>query len=63
MSMIRGTVDKVLERAVSRKLLVWLTAAGFTYAGTVDSADFVILSAIYIGSQGVIDAVVKLKAA
>ena len=55
--MIKGTLDKVLERAVSRKLLVWITAAGFTYAGTVDSGDFVILSAIYIGSQGVIDAV------
>ena len=63
MSMIKGTLDKVLERAVSRKLLVWITAAGFTYAGTVDSADSVILSAIYIGSQGVIDAVSKLKAA
>ena len=61
--MIKGTLDKVLERAVSRKLLVLITAAGFTYAGTVDSADFVILSAIYIGSQGVIDAVSKLKAA
>ena len=61
--MIKGTLDKVLERAVSGKLLVWITAAGFTYAGTVDSADFVILSAIYIGSQGVIDAVSKLKAA
>ena len=59
----RKNVYKVLERAVSRKLLVWITAAGFTYAGTVDSADFVILSAIYIGSQGVIDAVSKLKAA
>ena len=61
--MIKGTLDKVLERAVSRKLLVWITAAGFTYAGTVDSGDFVILSAIYISSQGVIDAVVKMKAA
>ena len=61
--MIKGTIDKVLEKAVSRKLLVWLTAASFTAMGTVDSADFIILSAIYIGSQGVIDAVIKLKAA
>ena len=61
--MIKGTIDKVLEKAVSRKLLGWLTAAGFTAMGTVDSADFVILSAIYIGSQGFIDAVIKYKAA
>ena len=63
MSMIKGTIDKLLEKAVSRKLLVWLTAAGFTAMGTVDSADFVILSAIYIGSQGFIDAVINYKAA
>ena len=61
--MIKGTIDRLLEKAVSRKLLVWLAAAGFTSAGTVDSADFVILSAIYIGSQGFIDAVIKYKAA
>ena len=61
--MIKGTIDRLLEKAVSRKLLVWLTAAGFTAMGTVDSADFVILSAIYFGSQGFIDAVIKYKAA
>ena len=43
--MIKGTLDKVLERAVSRKLLVWLTAAGFTYTGTVDSGDLVKMKA------------------
>jgi len=63
MSMIKGTIDKLLEKAVSRKLLVWLTAAGFTAGGMVTSSDFVILSAIYIGSQGFIDAVIKYKAA
>ena len=61
--MIKGKIDKLLEKAISRKLLVWLAAAGFTFAGTVTSSDFVILSAIYIGSQGFIDAVIKYKAA
>ena len=61
--MIKGAIDKVLEKVVSRKLLVWGVATGLAVAGSVDSGDWLILSAIYIGSQGVIDAIGKLKGA
>ena len=61
--MMKQLLDKALNKFISRKLLVWMTAAGLTYIGNVESADFVILSAIYIGSQGVIDAIAKLKEA
>ena len=59
--MARGAVDKVLEKVVSRKLLVWATATALMFNATIDSGDWLILSALYIGGQSVIDAIVKLK--
>ena len=61
MSMIRGAVDKTLEKVVSRKLLVWATATGLAGYGYLTSGDWVMISALYIGGQSVIDAIVKLK--
>ena len=61
-NMIKGVADRALEKAISRKLLVWLTATGLTLSGGLDSGDWVIISAIYLGSQGIIDAIVKLRA-
>lgn len=61
MSRVKGLVDKGLEKVLSRKLLVWLTATGLAAAGTVDSADWVVISALYLGGQSVIDAISKLK--
>ena len=61
--MIKGALDKSLEKAVSRKLLVWITATGLAYAGYLTSGDWVTISALYLGGQAVIDAVVKLKGA
>jgi hypothetical protein len=63
MNMIKGAVDKALEKVVSRKLLVWATATGLAAGGFLTSGDWVTISALYLGGQAVIDAVVKLKAA
>ena len=57
----RGAVDKALEKVVSRKLLVWATATALMFNATIDIGDWLILSALYIGGQSVIDAIVKLK--
>jgi hypothetical protein len=61
MSMLRGVLDKGLEKIVSRKLLVWATATGLAATGFLTSADWVVISALYIGGQSVIDAIVQLK--
>lgn len=58
---IKHVVDKALDKAVSRKLLVWATATTLTLTGNLESSDWVIISAIYLGSQGVIDAIAKMK--
>ena len=60
---LKGVIDKTLEKAVSRKLLVWATATGLAACGFLTSGDWVIISSLYLGGQAVIDAVVKLKAA
>jgi hypothetical protein len=57
----KGAVDKILEKVVSRKLLVWVTATALMFTSHLDSSDWLILSALYIGGQSVIDAIVKLK--
>ena len=61
--MTKQLIDKALNKFISRKLMVWIACAALTYLGSVDSADFVIISAIYIGSQSVIDGIVKVKSA
>ena len=57
----KGLLDRVLEKIVSRKLLVWSTATALMFTAHIDSGDWLILSALYIGGQSVIDAIVKLK--
>lgn len=54
-------VDRWLEKLASRKLLVWGTATYLAMTGQLASADWVIISAIYIGTQAVIDGIVKLR--
>lgn len=61
--MAKGAIDRVLEKAVSRKLLVWATATALMFTSNIESGDWLILSALYIGGQSVIDAIVKLKGA
>jgi len=41
--------------------LVWSTATALMFTAHIDSGDWLILSALYIGGQSVIDAIVKLK--
>jgi len=61
MSVFKGALDRGLEKVVSRKLLVWVTATGLAATGFLSSGDWVTISALYLGGQAVIDAVVKLK--
>jgi len=54
-------LDTWLAKLTSRKLMVWLTATALTLAGHVTSEDWVIISAIYIGGQTVIDGISRLR--
>ena len=61
MSMFKHSLDKVLDKLISRKLLVWLTATGLLAFSDLSSSDWVLISAIYIGSQSVVDIVGKFR--
>tara|TARA_Y100001937_G_scaffold6710_1_gene8640 strand:- start:555 stop:755 length:201 start_codon:yes stop_codon:yes gene_type:complete len=64
MSMSEATkskIDGLVEKAISRKFLVWLTATAMVITSNLDSGDWVAISGIYIGGQAVIDGIAKLK--
>ena len=56
-----GTIDRILNKRISKKLMVFVVATALTIFGDVTSSDWVTIAAIYIGTQGVIDAVSKLR--
>jgi len=62
-----GYVDALLGKLISRKFLVWLTAtvlmfiSVFTKFTVLKSEDWVIICAIYIGGEAIIDAVAVMK--
>jgi len=58
---MRHLLDKGLERIVSRKLLAWATATGLLAFADLSSADWTMITVVYIGTQGVVDTVARLK--
>ena len=58
---MRNRLDQILNRYVSRKLMVFVVASFGLFSGTLTSSDWVIIAAVYIGTQGVIDAITKLR--
>lgn len=63
MGVFRHGLDKTLDKLISRKLLVWLTATVLMYGSKITSDDWVLICMIYLGSQGALDIVEKfLKA-
>lgn len=56
-----GKVDKVLNSWVSKKLFVFVVATVLALYGDLTSNDWVTIATVYIGTQGVIDAVSRFK--
>lgn len=59
--MSKEQIDILLNKWISRKLLVFLVACGALFFGTLTSSDWVIIATAYIGIQGVTDIVKQLK--
>ena len=60
---MRHILDKTLNKLLSRKLMVWLTATSFMFMDSVPitSEDWVAISLAYIGIQGLTDLAVRWK--
>lgn len=59
--MMKAKLDAFLNKFVSKKLSVFVVSCFGLFSGTLTSSDWVIIASVYIGTQGVIDAVAKLK--
>ena len=58
---MRAKIDQFLSKWLSRKLLVFVVSAGALFTGKVDGDSWVIIATAYIGTEGVIDAVSRLR--
>jgi len=61
MSKAKAFMDKHVERFISRKFLVWATATGLVFQGSVTSDNWVAISLAYIGIQGFVDLATQWK--
>jgi hypothetical protein len=60
MAVFKHGLDKVLNKFISRKLLVWLVATVLMYTAKIESSDWILISMVYLGSQGVLDIVERI---
>ncbi len=60
---MRQKLDKTLNKLLSRKLMVWLTATSFMFLDVVplNSSDWVAISLAYIGLEGLADIASRWK--
>ena len=58
---MKAIIDKILTLYVSKKLTVFLIATLLVAFSRISGAEWVNIAVVYIGTQGVIDAVVKLR--
>ena len=61
MTYVQGKLDRLVEKLISRKFMVWLAATGLLAFYDLTSGDWVMISAIYIGGEAVIDGIARLK--
>jgi len=58
---MKHLLDKGLEKFVSRKLLAWATACFLLAFADLASGDWTMITVVYIGTQGAVDMVARLK--
>ena len=60
---MKNIADKYLNKFISRKLLVWLSATAFLCTELITSEQWVAIALAYVGIQGFADIAVKWKSA
>ena len=58
---MKAKIDAILNKYVSRKLMVFVVASVGLFSAVLTSSDWVTVAAVYISAQGAIDAIVKLR--
>jgi hypothetical protein len=57
---MRKNLDQILNKYISRKLIVFAIGSWALFSGNLSSEDWVIVATSYIGSQMVVDVVDRL---
>ena len=57
---MRRNLDQIINKYISRKLVVFFIGSWALFHGNLTSGDWVIISTAYIGSQMVVDVVDRL---
>lgn len=58
---MRAKIDKFLNSWVSKKLMVFFVASFGLFSGVLYSSEWVNIAIVYIGTQGALDIVMKLR--
>jgi len=58
---MKAKIDALLNSWVSKKLMVFVVASFGLFSGTLLSSEWANIALMYIGTQGAIDAVIKLR--
>lgn len=58
---MKAKIDVILSKWLSRKLMVFAISAVALFSGRIDGDAWIILATAYIGVEGTIDAVTRLK--
>jgi hypothetical protein len=56
-----NNLDKILNKFISRKLMVFVVACFGLFIGNITSTDWVVVATAYVGIQGFTDIILKLK--
>jgi hypothetical protein len=56
-----SNLDKILNKVISRKLMVFVIACCGLFTGNLTSQDWVIIATAYVSIQGFTDIVAKIK--
>jgi len=57
---MKRNLDQLINKYISRKLVVFFVGSWALFSGNLTSGDWVIVSTAYIGSQMVVDVVDRL---
>jgi len=58
---MKQKLDAFLNKYLSRKLMVFFVACLGLFLGNLESSDWITIATVYIGTQGAVDIVTKLK--
>lgn len=61
MEKVKAFLDRMIEKAISRKFLAWITATVLALEDIVASEDWVAVTVMYIGSEALVDLAARWK--